>query len=391
MNNLINKIKNLSPWLVSVRRDLHKTPELGLEEFLTKEKIIKYLKEIGIDYITYPNHTGIMAYINKNAKNTVAIRADIDALPITETNNKSYKSIHNGKMHACGHDAHTAILLGSCKVLYDMKDKLDVNVKFLFQPAEETVGGAKLLIKDGCMENPKVDYTIGLHVMPHINTGMVELKYDSLNASTDTVSITIEGKQCHAASPHQGIDAIVVAGHIICSLQSIVSRNIDPTDSVVLSLGMINGGIKENVMCPKVTISGTLRTLNSETRKYAKERIKEIVDFTCKGFGANGSVYIEKGYAPLVNDNFVVDIVKENAINLLGEKNIVFRKHPSLGAEDFSFYLEHSKGAFYHLGCKNEEKNILSPLHTADFDIDEDCLEIGVMLHVLNTLSFSKL
>ena len=387
MNSLTNKIKNLKSWLIDVRRDLHKTPELGLEEFLTKEKIIKYLEEIGIDYTTYPDHTGVMAYIN----NTVAIRADIDALPIVETNNKSYKSIHSGKMHACGHDAHTAILLGSCKVLYDMRDELDVNVKFLFQPAEETVGGAKLLIKDGCMENPKVDYTIGLHVMPHINTGMVELQYGSMNASTDTVSITIEGKQGHGAYPHQGVDAIVAAGHVICALQSIVSRNIDPVDSVVLSLGVINGGIKENVICPKVTIGGTLRTLNPDTRRYAKERIKEIVDFTCKGLGAKGSVDIEEGYAPLVNDNFVVDIVKENAINLLGKDNVVFRKHPSLGAEDFSFFLEHSKGAFYHLGCRNEEKNILSPLHTADFDIDEDCLEIGVMLHVLNTLSFAKL
>ena len=391
MNSLTNKIKNLKSWLIDVRRDLHKTPELGLEEFLTKEKIIKYLEEIGIDYTTYPNHTGGMAYINKNAKNTVAIRADIDALPIVETNNKSYKSIHSGKMHACGHDAHTAILLGSCKVLYDMRDELDVNVKFLFQPAEETVGGAKLLIKDGCMENPKVDYTIGLHVMPHINTGMVELQYGSMNASTDTVSITIEGKQCHGAYPHQGVDAIVAAGHVICALQSIVSRNIDPVDSVVLSLGVINGGIKENVICPKVTLGGTLRTLNPDTRRYTKERIKEIVDFTCKGLDAKGSVDIEEGYAPLVNDNFVVDIVKENAINLLGKDNVVFRKHPSLGAEDFSFFLEHSKGAFYHLGCRNEEKNILSPLHTADFDIDEDCLEIGVMLHVLNTLSFAKL
>jgi len=391
MNNLINKVKKIKPWLIDVRRDLHKTPELGLEEFITKEKIIKYLEEIGIDYKIFDSHTGVMAYINKNAKNTVAIRADIDALPITENSNKDYKSIHNGKMHACGHDAHTAILLGSCKVLYDMKDKLDVNVKFLFQPAEETVGGATLLIKDGCMENPKVDYTIGLHVMPHINTGMVELKYDSMNASTDTVKITIEGKEGHGASPHQGVDAIVASGHVICALQSIVSRNIDPVDSVVLSLGLINGGIKENVICPKVTISGTLRTLNFDTRKYAKERIKDIVEFTCKGLGAKGSVSIEEGYSPLVNDNFVVDIVKENAIELLGSDNVIFRKDPSLGAEDFSFFLEHSKGAFYHLGCRNEEKNILSPLHTAHFDIDEDCLEIGVMLHVLNTLSFAKL
>ena len=378
--------------MINLRETIHMYPEDGFSEFTTSKIIIEELEKLGIKVQKNVAKTGVVGLIEgKYPGKTVLLRADMDALKIQEQADVEYKSKIDGMMHACGHDAHTAILLGSCKVLYDMRDELDVNVKFLFQPAEETVGGAKLLIKDGCMENPKVDYTIGLHVMPHINTGMVELQYGSMNASTDTVSITIEGKQGHGAYPHQGVDAIVAAGHVICALQSIVSRNIDPVDSVVLSLGVINGGIKENVICPKVTLGGTLRTLNPDTRRYTKERIKEIVDFTCKGLGAKGSVDIEEGYAPLVNDNFVVDIVKENAINLLGKDNVVFRKHPSLGAEDFSFFLEHSKGAFYHLGCRNEEKNILSPLHTADFDIDEDCLEIGVMLHVLNTLSFAKL
>lgn len=392
MVDFMSEAMNIKSELINIRRDIHENPELGFEEYRTSKIIQEYLKKEGIDFYSVAE-TGVCAEIKGEGrgKKVIALRADMDALLIDEKTDCEYKSKIKGKMHACGHDAHTAILLGSCKVLYDMRDELDVNVKFLFQPAEETVGGAKLLIKDGCMENPKVDYTIGLHVMPHINTGMVELQYGSMNASTDTVSITIEGKQGHGAYPHQGVDAIVAAGHVICALQSIVSRNIDPVDSVVLSLGVINGGIKENVICPKVTLGGTLRTLNPDTRRYTKERIKEIVDFTCKGLGAKGSVDIEEGYAPLVNDNFVVDIVKENAINLLGKDNVVFRKHPSLGAEDFSFFLEHSKGAFYHLGCRNEEKNILSPLHTADFDIDEDCLEIGVMLHVLNTLSFAKL
>ena len=378
--------------MINLRETIHMYPEDGFSEFTTSKIIIEELEKLGIKVQKNVAKTGVVGLIEgKYPGKTVLLRADMDALKIQEQADVEYKSKIDGMMHACGHDAHTAILLGSCKVLYDMRDELDVNVKFLFQPAEETVGGAKLLIKDGCMENPKVDYTIGLHVMPHINTGMVELQYGSMNASTDTVSITIEGKQGHGAYPHQGVDAIVAAGHVICALQSIVSRNIDPVDSVVLSLGVINGGIKENVICPKVTLGGTLRTLNPDTRRYTKERIKEIVDFTCKGLGAKGSVDIEEGYAPLVNDNFVVDIVKENTINLLGKDNVVFRKHPSLGAEDFSFFLEHSKGAFYHLGCRNQEKNILSPLHTADFDIDEDCLEIGVMLHVLNTLSFAKL
>lgn len=392
MDNILENIKDIKPWLISVRRDLHSTPELGLEEFLTREKIMGYLDEIGIDYTTFDNHTGVMAsLIVPNAKKTIAIRADIDALPIIENNNLSYKSIFPGKMHACGHDAHTAILLGTCKVLFQMKESLNVNVKFLFQPAEETVGGAKLLIEDGCMENPKVDYTIGLHVNPDINTGCVELKYDTMNASTDTINIKIKGKQGHSAYPHEGVDAIVCSAHVITALQTLISRNISPNDSVVLSLGVINGGVVGNIICGEVNIKGTLRTLNSNTREFAKKRIIEIVYSTCKSFGAFGSVDIEEGYMPLINDNFIVDIVKENSIKLLGKDNVLLKKYPSLGAEDFSFFLNYSKGAFYHLGCRNEEKSITAHLHSEDFNIDENCLKIGVALHIMNVFSLSNL
>lgn len=392
MNNILNESINVKDWLTSVRRDLHSTPELGLEEFITKDKIIKYLKEIGINYKVFKNHTGIIAYINTpNANKTIAIRADIDALPITENNKVDYKSIFDKKMHACGHDAHTAILLGTCKLLHKIKDELNVNIKFFFQPAEETIGGAKLLIKDNCMENPKVDYTLGLHVQPYLECGQVELQYDTMNASTDTIKITIEGKQGHGAYPHLGIDTIVVAANVITSLQTIVSRNIDPTDSIVLSLGIINGGTKGNIICDKVEIEGTLRTLNQQTRIFAKSRIKDIVEYTCKSYNANGFVDIETGYSPLINDDFVVDIIKESSENLFGKDNVFIRKKASLGAEDFSFFLEHSKGAFYHLGCGNKSKNITSGLHTADFNIDENCLPLGVALHIKNVLALSNI
>ena len=185
---------------------------------------------------------------------------------------KPYKSKISGFMHACGHDSHIAILLGTCKVLNDLKEYLNVNVKFLFQPAEETVGGAKLLIEDLCLENPKVDYILGLHVNPNIDTGYIELKYDTMNASSDSITIKIKGKKSHGAYPHQGIDAILTSAHVITSLQSLVSRNISPTDSVVLSLGMINGGIKENITCDNVVIKGTLRTLNENIVNFQKEK-----------------------------------------------------------------------------------------------------------------------
>lgn len=392
MNNILDESINIKDWLISVRRDLHSTPELGLEEFITKDKIIKYLKEINIDYKTFENHTGIVAYINTpNATKTIAIRADIDALPITELNDLNYKSLFNGKMHACGHDAHTAILLGTCKLLNKMKDKLSVNLKFFFQPAEETVGGAKLLIKDNCMKNPNVDYMLGLHVQPYLESGQVEIQYGTMNASTDTINITVKGKQGHGAYPHLGIDAIVVASNIITNLQTIVSRNIDPTDSIVLSLGTINGGTKANIICNEVKINGTLRTLNPKTRIFAKSRIEDIVKYTCMAYNADGFVEIEEGYSPLVNDNSVVDIVKNSAVNLFGKDNVFIREKASLGAEDFSFFLENSKGAFYHLGCGNKSKNITSGLHTANFNIDENCLALGVALHIKNIFNLSNI
>lgn len=392
MNNILDESINIKDWLISVRRDLHSTPELGLEEFITKDKIIKYLKEINIDYKTFENHTGIVAYINTpNATKTIAIRADIDALPITELNDLNYKSLFNGKMHACGHDAHTTILLGTCKLLNKMKDKLNVNLKFFFQPAEETVGGAKLLIKDNCMKNPDVDYMLGLHVQPYLESGQVEIQYGTMNASTDTINIIVKGKQGHGAYPHLGIDAIVVASNIITNLQTIVSRNIDPTDSIVLSLGTINGGTKANIICNEVKINGTLRTLNPKTRIFAKSRIEDIVKYTCMAYNADGFVEIEEGYSPLVNDNSVVDIVKNSAVNLFGKDNVFIREKASLGAEDFSFFLENSKGAFYHLGCGNKSKNITSGLHTANFNIDENCLALGVALHIKNIFNLSNI
>lgn len=389
METLKDDIKNIKDWLIKIRRDIHLTPELGLEEFITNKKIKKYLDEIKIPYKTF-NHTGIVAYINNNAKTTIAIRCDIDALPIEEKNDTSYKSIFKGKMHACGHDAHTAILLGTCKILYSIKDKLNVNVKFFFQPAEETVGGAKLLINDGCMENPKVDYTFGLHVAPHLDTGFVELKYGTMNASTDDIFIKIKGKKSHGAYPHQGIDAIVCASYVITTIQTLVSRNTSPNDSIVISFGIIEGGVKENIVCDEVIIKGTLRTLNNTTRNFVKKRIKEITENTCKSFGAFCDIKITEGYEPLINDTCVVNLIKANCEKILGKEKVIIKNEPSLGAEDFSFYLNHSKGAFYHIGCKNPNTNITYNLHTDAFDIDEDCLIIGVLVHVVNVLSFQN-
>lgn len=387
-----NKVNNIKEWIIKIRRSIHETPELAMEEYETKNKIKKYLDEIGIDYKEFNTHRGIVAYIFKDKRyKTVAIRADMDALPIKENNDKIYKSKNEGKMHACGHDAHTAMLLGACKILYDMRDELKVNVKFLFQGAEERYGGAKYLIKDGCLNNPKVDYMFGLHVQGNVEVGHIECKKQTLNASSNSIKISIKGKRAHGAYPENGIDAIVCSAQVITALQTIVSRNLSPANMAVLTLGKISGGEAQNVICEHVEINGTIRALDEESKMKIIERVKTIVGNTAKAYECNGYIEIEKeGYPPVINDDQLVEVVKYNAEKLLGEDSYTNKEYPSMGAEDFSFYTENCKGVFFHLGCGNKEKGINSMIHTDTFDIDENCLSIGTTMHVLNVIYFNN-
>ncbi len=385
------RVEEIYEELVRIRRDLHMHPELGMEEYETSSKICEYLDEWGIPYEKGIANTGVVGIIRgKQNGKTVGLRADIDALPINEENKIEYKSLYNGKMHACGHDAHTTILLGTAKILKEMEDELAGNIKLFFQPAEETVGGALPMIKEGCLQNPKVDFVLGLHVMPYIETGTVELKYGKLNASSDEVIINITGKTGHGAYPEEGIDAIMIAGHVIVALQTLVSRNISPLNSLVLSLGKIRGGVKENVIADKVTISGTLRSLDMDTRLYAKERIKSIVENVSLSFGGKGEAKFNEGYEPLINDSEIIDVVKETVEKTLGKDKIVYKEAPSLGVEDFSYFSNRVKGAFYHLGCGDIKNGLTESLHNSKFNIDENCLKIGVLLQVENTLALLK-
>ena len=329
----------------------------------------------------------------KHKGKTIGIRGDIDALPIHEKNDVPYSSVTPGVMHACGHDAHAAIVLGIAKIIKEMADSegsINGNVKLLFQPAEETIGGAERMIQEGCMEAPNVDYVLGLHVQPYLDSGKVELKHGKLNAATDSINIALKGKASHGAYPDEGIDAIVMAGYVITALQSIVSRNTSPINSVVVSLGKISGGVKDNIIADEVIITGTLRTLDDETRQFTKDKISNIVNNTAMAFGGEGLTTFYEGYKSLINDNEVVDIIKENAEKLLGKENVEFKEFPSLGAEDFSYFLDVAKGAFFHLGCGNSAKGITSPLHSEHFDIDEECLKVGVMLQVENIMTLLK-
>ena len=290
------RIDELLPELVEMRRDFHMYPEISGKEYRTCNKICEYLEKWNIEYIKGIAETGVVATIRgKKEGKTIAARADIDALPILESNNLSFKSVNKGVMHACGHDVHTAIHLGVAKIFKEMEDELEGNVKIFFQPAEETIGGADRMIREGCLKDPDVDSILALHLTPHLEVGEVELKYDKTNAATNEFYINIQGKSGHAAYPDTTVDPIVIAGYIITSLQTLVSRNISPLNSVVLTLGKINGGVKNNIIPGEVTMSGTLRTLDPETRRFTKERIKEIVESTAKAHNGIGTVEIEDG------------------------------------------------------------------------------------------------
>lgn len=380
---ILDLVDNYSNFYQKVRRQLHRCPELGFELTKTVEIVTHYLDEMKVNYKKNIGKIGVVAEIEgKNKEITVALRADMDALPILENSDKEYKSQNIGKMHACGHDAHTAILLGVAKVLSQVKDKLPCNVRFIFQPAEETSGGAKPMIDDGALDG--VNCIFGLHVDEDLDCGKIGIKYGAVNASSTDVKIEVEGKSCHGAYPSDGVDAIVVMANIITSLQSIISRNTDARDALVINLGKISGGTKENIVPQNVVCTGTMRTLSPSVKEMGKKRISEMVEYIAKAYGGQGKASFNDGYVALINHDEYVDLVKESAENLLGDNNIQVKKVANMGVEDFAYYVEKVPGAFFTLGVRNEEKGIIHPAHNDRFDLDEDALPIGVKMQILN-------
>ena len=391
-NLILSKAKNILPWLKEIRRDFHMYPELGMEEFRTSKKICEYLDEMKITYKSKIANTGVLGYIDiPGATKTVALRADMDALPLQERNDVPYKSKIDSKMHACGHDVHMAVQLGAAKILTEFKKDLKCNVKLLFQPAEENVGGAVPMIKEGVLKNPDVDAIFGLHVSSQYESGEISFKYGVAQASSDCIEIVITGKSAHGAHPDVGIDAILIAGHVITAIQSIVSRTVRGTDSLVITLGTINGGCKENIIADRVVMSGTMRSTDSEVRKKAIEQLQSIVCDLSKSFGGNGEVTITQDYCSLINDNEMMKFVDSNAIELVGKENVTPYKMPSMGVEDFAFYLRKVPGAFFRIGICNEGKGITMPAHNNYFDVDEDAMVLGVAMQVMNVLKFTDL
>ncbi|SIS55202.1 M20 metallopeptidase family protein [Belliella pelovolcani] len=381
-----DKIKSLASQykseIIANRRHLHANPELSFHEHETAAFVQNQLKSIGITELETKADTGIVALIKgKNPdKKIIALRGDMDALPIFEQNEVSYKSTKPGVMHACGHDVHTASLLGAAKILNDVKEEFEGTIKLIFQPGEELIpGGASLMIKDKALENPKPQAIIGQHVMPLIPVGKVGFRKGMYMASADELYITVKGKGGHGAMPETLVDPVLIAAHMIVALQQVVSRNASPKIPSVLSFGRIEALGATNIIPNEVKIQGTFRTLNEAWRAKAHQHMISIAKGIAEGMGGEVDFEVRKGYPFLKNAEELTNRAQNAAIEYLGKENVE-DLDIWMAAEDFSYYTQEMDGCFYRLGTRNEAKGITSGVHTPTFDIDEDALEIGAGL-----------
>ncbi len=368
--------------LVDIRRHIHQHPELSFEEEETAKYISNELSKFGIEHQTNIGGYGIVGLIKgKNPeKKTLALRADIDALPIQETNTVDYKSKVAGKMHACGHDVHTTCLLGAANILNNIKDHFEGTIKLIFQPAEEKLpGGASIMIKEGVLENPKVNSIYGQHVHPPLQVGKVAFRSGMMMASADEIHLTVKGHGGHAALPQNIIDPVLIASHIIVGLQQITSRNAHPGVPTVISFGKVTANGATNVIPYEVKIEGTFRTFDEKWRKEVHQKIRKIATGIAESMGGSCEVNIPIGYPHLKNNKKLTNRTIDWAKEFLGAENV--KEMPlRMTGEDFSFYTHYADACFYRLGTGNEAKGINSPVHTSTFDIDEDALKVGAGL-----------
>lgn len=384
--DLKNKIHSLSgdylKEIIQIRRHLHAHPELSFQEYETSKFIAGQLDRMGVKYRTGIVKTGIEVILEgKNpGKSVKLLRADIDALPITEDNSTTYCSQNSGIMHACGHDVHTASLLGAIKILDQTKEQWEGTLKCIFQPGEEKLpGGASLMIKEGILENPRPTEAYGQHVFPELPAGKVGFKEGMYMASADEVYITVKGKGGHAAIPHLNIDPVLIASHIIVGLQQIVSRNTNPEIPCVLSFGKITGMGATNVIPNEVNIEGTFRTMNEEWRFDAHKRLKKMAEQIAQSMGGSCDLEVKVGYPFLINDQKLTETSKEKARDYLGKENVVDLPIRMTG-EDFAYFSQAMPGCFYRLGTASPNGGLDAPVHNSRFDIDEEALRTGMGL-----------
>ena len=393
---MLQKIKSLANQyaaeFIEVRHHLHAHPELSYQEFETSKFVQARLSELGIPFEIKAT-TGVIGLIQgkEPGKRIVALRADMDALPIKEENDVVYKSKNDGVMHACGHDVHTTCLLGAAKILNELKNEWEGTIKLIFQPGEEkNPGGASLLIKEGVLENPKPSSILGLHVHPGLAVGKMSFRPGKVMASADELYITIKGKGGHAASPHHCIDPILIASHLIVSLQQIVSRNNNPHNPSVLSVTSFQGGTTTNVIPNEVKLKGTFRAMEEKWRFKAHDLIRKMTTDLVHSMGGDVDLLIDVGYPSVYNNEALNELAREKAGEFAGIKNIE-ETEPRMGAEDFGFYTQEIPGCFFRLGVRNEKKGITSGVHTPTFNIDESAIEtgMGMMAWLGSTVNFS--
>ncbi len=374
--------------LIKVRRELHRIPGIRFDIKETSDYVAEKLRSFGLEVQTGIGKTGVVGLLRgKQAGKTIMYRSDMDALPIKEQNEVDYVSLHDGKMHACGHDGHISIALHIAKILAQHRDKLKGTIKFVFQPAEEGAGGAELMVSEGVLENPTVDAAIGLHIWNYLPVGKVALRPGPLMGSTDMFTITIKGTSAHGAVPQDGIDTILASSHIVTALQSIVSREISPLTPAVLTIGTINGGGAFNIISDKVEMSGTVRTLDPEIRKFIPKRMEEIIKGICDGFRADYEFNYMHRHPVVVNDEAMTTLVTDVAREAVGEKNVVIAEQTMVG-EDMSFYLQQVPGCFFFLGGANKAKGLDYPHHNPRFNFDESCLQTGTEIGIKALLKY---
>lgn len=389
MNNILTMTSNIEDEIIKIRRDIHQNPELSFQEYRTSDLIEKYLKSLSNLEVSRIGETGIVGLLNgrQPSQKVIALRSDIDALPISETTNLSFASKIPGKMHACGHDVHISVLLGAANILSQLVNEFNGTIKFIFQPAEEKLSGAEEMVKKGVLSNPRVDHIIGFHCWPEIPLGTIGLRKGAMFAASDSINLKIKGVPGHAAHPHQVIDPIIISAHIIVALQTIVSRELEPIDSAVLSFGQIKGGTAPNIIPDQVELSGTVRTIDINTRNSMQERIERIAGYVANGLRGEIELGYIPGCGPVISDEELNQKLEVAVSEVLGEDKIVFLKNPSMGSEDFSFYLEKIPGMYFRIGTRKPNDPFI-PLHSSNFKVEEKSISIGIAALVATVLKY---
>lgn len=379
---LIERIESVLPEVTSLRHDLHAHPEPSFKEYTTSSKIREILSRLeGIELLPAMIETDVVAVLNGDREGPcIAFRADMDALPIEEQTEVEYKSTVPGVMHACGHDGHSAILVGTALVLSQMADSLPGKVKFIFQPAEEDGGGGRLMCERGVLESPKVDAAFALHAWSAGRVETIAVCKGPATAANNPVTITVRGHGGHGAYPHNNIDPIVIAAHIITALQTIVSRTVNPLDAAVVSIGHISGGSACNVIPNECSMKGTLRYMRPETGAQLCESVRQIAENTAKAHGAEAEVHIGEGYPTLSNDPKLAYLVADTARDLFGQEHMDIGESPSMGVEDFAFYAQHVPATVFRLGIKPDDADSYPNLHSPHFDFNDAALPVGIRM-----------